>query len=432
MEILDTASEPNFDAITRLSAEYFNADTVLLGFADESRVWIKSYWGEPVRELPRRHSIFDLVLAEDGPVVVPDISKHPNFADGRMTIRRLPVVSFASVPVRSSEGRILGVLTVFACQPRRGMAMDELHMLESMADIVASQLELRRLRKTLRGHRSRPSRAAETVTGAWPRKSDLRQALDRRQFVMYYQPEIELASRRIVGLEALIRWQHPERGLIPPMDFIPLAEETGLILPIGDWGLSEACNQIQRWCRDDPERAAPRVCVNLSSRQFAREGLADHVEELLRQTGISSRQLGLEMTESTLVPDADTAMEVLGSLRRLGVSLLMDDFGTGYSSLHHLHSLPFDVLKIDRSFIARMTEGEQPLQIVRTIVELARVMGMDVVAEGIETLEQYTLLRRLGCRFGQGFLFARPAPVETVTRMLRLPGRVLPEPGVPC
>ena len=199
---------------------------------------------------------------------------------------------------------------------------------------------MRRLRKALNGHRSQPSPAADTLTGAWPRKSDLRQALDRRQFVMYYQPEIELASRRIVGLEALIRWQHPERGLIPPMHFIPLAEETGLILPIGDWGLSEACNQIQRWRREDPEQAAPRVCVNLSARQFAREGLADHVEELLRQTGISSQQLGLEMTESTLVPDADTAMEVLGSLRRLGVSLLMDDFGTGYSSLHHLHSCP--------------------------------------------------------------------------------------------
>jgi EAL domain-containing protein (putative c-di-GMP-specific phosphodiesterase class I) len=428
--ILDTAPEPSFDAITRLSAEYFKADTVLLGFADESRVWIKSHWGEPVRERPRKGSLFDLVLAADGPVVVPDISKHPYFAGSRMTIRRLEVMSFASVPVRSNEGRILGVLTVFACEARRGMAVDELHMLESLADMVASQLELRRLRKALNGHRSRPSHAAHSITGIWPRKSDLRHALDKREFVLYYQPEVELASRRIVGLEALIRWQHPERGVIPPMDFIPLAEETGLILPIGDWGLSEACNQIQKWRREDPEQAAPRVCVNLSARQFAREGLADHVEQLLRQSGISSRLLGLEMTESSLIPDAATALEVLGSLRRLGVSLHMDDFGTGYSSLHHLHSLPFDVLKIDRSFIARMTEGDQPLEIVRTIVELARVMGMDVVAEGIETREQYNLLRQLGCRYGQGFLFARPAPAETVSRMLRLPGRFLPEPGI--
>ena len=215
------------------------------------------------------------------------------------------------------------------------------------------------------------------------------------------------------------------------MEFIPLAEESGLILPIGDWGLAEACSQIQRWCEEDIRHGSLRVCVNLSARQFARKGLADHVEALLMQSGISSRQLGLEMTESSLIPNVRTATEVLGSLRRLGVSLLMDDFGTGYSSLNHLHSFPFDVLKIDRSFVGRMTEGEQPLQIVRTIIELARVMGMDVVAEGIETHEQYRQLREMRCRFGQGYLFARPMTAEAVTQLLRLPGRVLPEPEVP-
>jgi len=426
--ILDSEPEPSFDAITRLTAEYFRADTVLLEFADESRVWIKSYWGEPVRELPRERSVFEMMLAEGGPVVVPDVTKHPHFAGNRLMIRRLEAASFASVPIRSGDGRILGALAVFGCQPRRRMAVDELHMLESLADIAASQLELRRMRMTFRKHRQRNARAPKSAVRAWPRKSDLRQALDKREFVLFYQPEVELSTRRIVGLEALIRWQHPERGLIPPMDFIPLAEESGLILPIGDWGLSEACGQIQKWCREDPEDGAPRVCVNLSARQFAREGLADHVEALLRQSGVSSRLLGLEMTESSLVPDHGTALEVLSSLRRLGVSLLMDDFGTGYSSLHHLHSLPFDVLKIDRSFVSRMTEqGDQPLQIVRTIVELARVLGMDVVAEGIETQEQYALLRQLGCRFGQGFLFSRPVTVDTISEMLRLPGRILPD-----
>jgi EAL domain-containing protein (putative c-di-GMP-specific phosphodiesterase class I) len=246
--------------------------------------------------------------------------------------------------------------------------------------------------------------------------------------VLYYQPEVDLATRKIVGVEALIRWVHPERGLVPPMDFISLAEENGLILPIGDWGLTEACTQIQKWCREDPRNGSLRVGVNLSARQFSRVGLADHVEALLIQFGISSRQLGLEMTESSLIPNMRIAMDVLGSLRRLGVSLLMDDFGTGYSSLNNLHSFPFDVLKIDRSFVDRMTEGDQPLQIVRTIIELARVMGMDVVAEGIETREQYRLLLQLGCRFGQGFLFARPLSAEAVTELLRLPGRILPDP----
>jgi EAL domain-containing protein (putative c-di-GMP-specific phosphodiesterase class I) len=431
MEILDSAPEANFDAITRLAAEYFQADTVLLGFADESRFWVKSYWGEPVRELPRKQSIFERVLAQDGPVVVSDIENDPVLRKHRLPLRRLDPLSFASAPVRAQDGKILGVLTVYSCQPRRPIAITELRMLESMADIVAGQLELRKLRKAIDGHSPRHQRPPEAVTGIWPRKSDLRQALDKKQFVLYYQPEVELATRRIVGLEALIRWNHPDRGLIPPMDFIPAAEETGMILPIGDWGLAEACYQIQEWCDENPDLPAPRVCVNLSARQFSRNGLADHVEALLRRSGVSSRQLGLEMTESSLIPDPGTAMEVLGSLRRLGVSLLMDDFGTGYSSLSHLHSLPFDVLKIDRSFVSRMTEGDQPLQIVRTIVELARVMGMDVVAEGIETEEQYFLLRQLGCRYGQGFLFSRPVPAKQVSAMLRLPGRILPDPVAP-
>jgi EAL domain-containing protein (putative c-di-GMP-specific phosphodiesterase class I) len=287
------------------------------------------------------------------------------------------------------------------------------------------------MRKALNGNHPQQERLVETVTGLWPGKSDLQQALEKKQFVLYYQPEIELTTRRIIGLEALIRWHHPERGLILPMEFIPIAEETELILPIGDWGLSEACNQMRQWRSDDPGQAGPRVCVNLSARQFSRHGLADHVEALLRRTGVPSHQLGLEMTESSLIPDAGTALEVLSSLRRLGVSLLMDDFGTGYSSLNHLHTLPFDVLKIDRSFVTRMTQGEQPLQIVRTIVELARVMGMNVVAEGIETHEQYMLLRQLGCRFGQGYLFSRPVPAQTISAMLRLPGRILPEPMPP-
>ena len=430
--ILDTEPEPCFDAITRLCAEYFRADTVLLGFADASRVWIKSSWGEAIRELPRKGSIFEMVLAANGPVVVSDISRHPNFAGGRMTLRRLEVVSFASAPVRSFDGKILGALKVFGCQPRRTMALDELRMLESLADMVASHLELRRLRKSIEGRRLRRPRAAKSLTGNWPSKSDLRHALEQREFVLYYQPEVDLATHRIVGLEALIRWAHPERGLIPPMDFIPLAEENGMILPIGDWGLSEVCNQIQKWCLDDPTHESLRVCVNLSARQFAREGLADHIEALLRRSGVASCQLGLEMTESSLIPDMGTALEVLGNLRRLGVSLLMDDFGTGYSSLSYLHAFPIDVLKIDRSFVGRMTEGEQPLQIVRTIIELARVLGMDVVAEGIETHEQYLLLRELGCRLGQGFLFARPMPAESITRLLQLPGRLLSDHEFPC
>ncbi|MGD0735257.1 MAG: EAL domain-containing protein [Terracidiphilus sp.] len=425
--ILDSAPEPSFDAITRLAAEYLRVDAAGIGFADESRIWIKSCCGPPIRELPRKNSVFEMVLAVDGPVVVPDASKIPHFKETRLFFHTIDANFFAGVPVRSFDGKILGVLTIFSKAPRSGLSADELHMLESMADMVSSQLEVRRMRRFFARYEMRQTRYSGTQTG-WPCRKELRHALEQEQFVLYYQPEVELATRKIVGLEALIRWNHPERGMVPPMEFIPLAEKCGLILPIGDWGLAETCSQIQKWCSDDPSNASLRVCVNLSARQFSREGLADHVEALLLQTGISSRQLGLEMTESSLIPNLRIATRVLGKLRQLGVSLLVDDFGTGYSSLDHLHSFPFDVLKIDRSFVGRMCEGDQPLQIVRTIIELARVMGMDVVAEGIETREQYRLLRQMGCRFGQGFLFARPLSAEAVTELLRLPGRILPDP----
>jgi EAL domain-containing protein (putative c-di-GMP-specific phosphodiesterase class I) len=439
-EIFNTPRESGFDAITRLAAEYFHADTVLLGFVDEGRVWIKSHWGEPVGELPRPdlipasipNSIFDLLLAEDGPIIVPDMAVDDRFRGKSSMLHRIQVASFASAPVRGSSGNILGCLIIIGAQPRSPLGTDELRMLESLAEMVSGQLELRRLRRVVQNYSSRNKSTPQKSAGSQQRSElnrALRRALDLRQFVLYYQPEIELSTRRIVGLEALIRWRHPDRGLVAPMEFIPYAEESGMILPIGDWGLAEACGQIQKWCDEDLCHHSLRVCVNLSARQFAREGLADHVEDLLRHFGISSRQLGLEMTESSLIPDAHTAMEVLGNLRRLGVSLLMDDFGTGYSSLNHLHKFPFDVLKIDRSFVSRMTEGDQALQIVRTIIELARVLGMNVVAEGIEDMAQYELLQQLGCRYGQGFLFAKPMPADEVGRLLRLPGRILPKPS---
>ena len=428
-KILDTEPEPAYDLITRLAAEYFRADSAGLGFADESRVWIKSSWGEHIREIPRENSIFEMVLAADGPIVIPDIARH-NPGCGHCLMPRLLDASFvAAAPVRSRDGMILGALTLFAAEPRNDMSADELQIFEGLAAMAANQVELSQLRRSAgAGSRKlRSIRRAEPAT-VWPRAADLRRAFEQREFVMYYQPEVDLATRRIIGLEALIRWQHPDRGLIPPIEFIPQAEASGMILPIGDWGLAEACNQIKRWNQDDPRNESLRVCVNLSARQFARKGLADHVQSLLLQSGASSRQLGLEMTESSLIPNMNATRAVLCCLRALGVSLLMDDFGTGYSSLNHLHSFPFDVLKIDRSFVGRMTEGDQALQIVRTIIELARVLGMDVVAEGIETREQYALLRRLGCRFGQGYLFAKPMTAEKITELLRLPGRILHEP----
>ena len=253
-------------------------------------------------------------------------------------------------------------------------------------------------------------------------EADLEQAIRNGQLTLHYQPEIELATRRIIGFEALVRWQHPERGMIMPGEFIPLAEETDLILPLGDWGLTEACRQIDAW-HDLTREQAPeqpvdlRVSVNLSAKQFGRPGLVDRVADILSLASVSASDLRLEVTESSLMSHEDTAQETMHGLQELGVGLHMDDFGTGYSSLNHLHRYPFDTLKIDRSFVQGIGSEKNSAEIVRTILDLAHSLDMEVVAEGIETAEQADQLQSLGCRLGQGYYFARPMAPEAISAM---------------
>ena len=250
-------------------------------------------------------------------------------------------------------------------------------------------------------------------------EADLEQAIRAGELVLHYQPEIDLATHTVAGFEALVRWRHPERGMIAPGEFIPLAEETGLILPLGDWGLTEACRQMAAWkALPGAEQHALKVSVNLSARQFGRPGLAAHVAEVLAETAIAAEDLRLEVTESSLMSNPESALETMQDLKALGVGLHMDDFGTGYSSLNHLHRYPFDTLKIDRSFIQGIADEEESVEIVGTILDLARSLEMDVVAEGIETVEQVERLRSLGCRLGQGYYFARPMNAEAVSAML--------------
>ncbi len=239
-------------------------------------------------------------------------------------------------------------------------------------------------------------------------ETDLRRAVERAEFEIYYQPIVSLASGKIDAFEALLRWRHPRRGLLPPDSFVPVAEDTGLIVPIGWWVLHEACSQLALWQSLPWASQHLAVTVNLSGKQFMQADLVERVEEILRTTGIQPGSLRLEMTESTIMEQAEEAVEKLMALRRLGVKLYIDDFGTGYSSLSYLHRLPVDALKIDRSFISEMDSGSERAEIVGTIVTLARTLRMDVAAEGIETAEQVSRLRALACHYGQGFFFSEP------------------------
>jgi diguanylate cyclase (GGDEF)-like protein/PAS domain S-box-containing protein len=249
-------------------------------------------------------------------------------------------------------------------------------------------------------------------------ENDLRRALERDELTLHYQPLVSLRDRQMVSVEALVRWDHPERGRISPGDFIPVAEENGLIEPIGRWVLEHACRQAAEWCRERPDCAPLTMSVNLSAAQVANPALAETVATVLRVTGLDPTCLALELTESMLVGDDEELFETLIALKALGVRLVLDDFGTGYSSLSYLTRLPLDALKVDRSFVDGLGTESRDTAVTEAIVAMSRALSLRVVGEGAETEQQVVELARLGCDLMQGFYFSRPVPAQEITRML--------------
>jgi diguanylate cyclase (GGDEF)-like protein len=258
----------------------------------------------------------------------------------------------------------------------------------------------------------------EEVLGRLELIADLRRARPGEQFVLHYQPSLDLATGDVVGVEALVRWEHPTRGLLQPEAFIWAAEETGLIVGLGRWVLAEACRAAARWRAEVPGAAALGLSVNVSARQLQQPGLVDDVRRALAGSGLDARALTLEITETVLAQRGDDAAAILQSVKALGVRLALDDFGTGYSSLSRLQYLPVDELKIDRSFVQSIDSGADRAALVRAIVELGRALELTTVAEGIEHAGQVAALQRIGCRLGQGFHFARPLAAAELEQLL--------------
>lgn len=259
-----------------------------------------------------------------------------------------------------------------------------------------------------------------TLQGRLLLQADLGEALDREELFLLYQPTLDLQSERVVGVEALIRWRHPVRGIVQPNDFIPLAEETGLIVPIGRWVLAQACRQAAVW-RD--ESHSVQVSVNVSARQLDHENLLEDVQGALADSGLEPTSLTLEITETALMRDADSTAEQLRKLKALGVRIAIDDFGTGYSSLAYLSQFPVDVLKIDRTFVTGLSDSADSRALAHTLIQLGKTLGLQTLAEGIEEQAQLEVLRHEQCDLGQGYLFARPLTAEDIQDYLQPIGR---------
>jgi EAL domain-containing protein (putative c-di-GMP-specific phosphodiesterase class I) len=249
-------------------------------------------------------------------------------------------------------------------------------------------------------------------------ETDLRRAVDRNEFVLHYQPIVALATGAIVGLEALVRWAHPQRGLLLPGAFLDCAEETGLSLPLGEFVLDEGCRQLAAWQRRFPSDPPLTLALNFSTRQFLQSDLVAQLDTALTRHEVLPGSLRLEITENMFLEDVEAVTEILFALRRRNIRLYLDDFGTGYSSLSQLQNFPIDTLKIDRSFIARLGGHHPRPEIVGAIIALVRNLRMQVVAEGVESEVQLAALRRMGCEFGQGFYFAKPLPAAEVKELL--------------
>lgn len=265
-------------------------------------------------------------------------------------------------------------------------------------------------------------------------ETDLRFAIERNEFELYYQPIISLETATLEGFEALVRWNHPQRGLVPPNEFIPISESTGLIIPMTVQILHSACSQVVQWQKTFESEKPLTVAVNLSGKHFGHPALVEQINTVINETGIDPMSLKLELTESAVMDNAETAILMLKQIKETGVRISIDDFGTGYSSLSYLHRFPIDLLKVDRSFVSAMEENTENSEIVRTVIALAKALNLKVVAEGIESIHQFHQLRILGCEYGQGYLFSKPLPVADIERLLEDNTRwqnILPNPAMP-
>jgi len=374
-------------------------DELLLGFAGRLRSSVRTAW-------EARQSVVARLGGDEFAILLNEVRDE---ADATMVAQRL--LDELKSPFRLVGRQVFATVSVGIALSSSGNTPEDLLRNADTAMYHAKARGKARFAVFDEGMRERAVARLEIETG-------LRKAIDSQQLVLYYQPELSVSSQRVIGYEALVRWDHPTRGILPPSEFIPIAEESELIVHLGRWVLKEACRQMAEWHKKLVLDPPLTISVNISPRQLNHGGLVEDVEQVLSETGLDPKCLKLEVTEGSIMQDAETALLTLRRLKLMSIGLEIDDFGTGYSSLSYLQRLPFDTVKIDRSFIKELGVSSESSEIVKTIVELARSLEMYVVAEGVETQDQFERLRALGCEYVQGYYFAKPAGAQTTQTLM--------------
>jgi len=406
-EILDTAPEAIFDEFVRLAASIAGTPTALISLVDGSRQWFKAKVGLDASETPRDVAFCDHAIRGSEVFVVKDATLDERFAQNPLVTNDPAIRFYAGAPLLTIDGHALGTLCIIDYVPRE-FTQAQCEALQTLSSHVMAQLDLRR-------------RLAEFTHGSAARQqiiAELRHAIDAGEFVLFYQPTVNVRTGHITNLEALIRWNRPGRGLVPPADFLPILERSGMIVELGGWVMRTAADDYRNWLSRG--LTAPRITVNVSPLQLQHPDFVSLLTSAMDSDGGLHRvPLDIEITEGVMMDNPDAVIAKLHEIQQLGVHIALDDFGTGYSSLRYLARLPVDTLKIDRSFVAQMTENADDMGLISSIISLGHGLHLDIVAEGVETEEQRKLLRLLRCDHMQGYLFSRPVPRDEIEPILR-------------